>query len=360
MRHFFRLNIGILCLSLFSGCNDKASDQPQPPRPVNTIVLGQMQSTQIRNFPGKILPSRQADLSFEIAGRLTSLPIKKGEMVKKSNLLAQLDQKPFKDTVQQMQARYNLAKNQYQRGKHLVKDNFISRAEYDKLESAYKVSDANLNTAKRNLKDSTLYAPFNGIIADTYVENHEQIRAKQTILALHDISELDIEVHVPEKLMLQLKDNEERSEKNDIVVRFDSYPKQTYPIDFKEFSAQSDPDTQTYAVVFTMKQPNNINVLPGMSVSVIAKMSNQHINLPSYYSLPVSAVFSQSNQQSYVWIVDPATSSVKRLNVKTGMVSGDSIEVISGLKPGQRVVTAGVHQLQENQKVTLPAGKPHD
>ncbi len=355
----------IIVLSAFlsltlSACQQEKSTKAAMPRPVKSIVLGNTQSNVIRHFPGKVLPSKSAELSFEVAGKLVSLPIKKGESVNKGQLLAQLDQKPFEDTQQQMQARHDLNKSQYLRGKELVKNNFISRSEYDKLYSNYKVSEANLSTAKRNLKDSTLIAPFKGIVADSYVENHEQIKAKETLMSLHDITELDIEIHVPEKFMQKLKDKEKDHDTNDLTVKFDAFPKKQFNIDFKEFSSQSDPDTQTYAVVFIMKQPESINVLPGMSVTVSASMSNKDINQPDYYILPIGAVFSENNQQSYVWLVNPTKLTVYKQAVKTGMMQGSNIEVTAGLKPGQRVVIAGVHQLRDNQLISLNNGKNND
>lgn len=355
MRHITRISLIAALVSGMIACDKQDKTKPEPPRPVKSIVLGKGKTTIDRHFPGKVLPALRADLSFEVAGKLVQFPIKKGEMVKQGQLLAQLDPKPFEDAQQQAKARYTLAKSQYYRGKELIKGNYISRAEYDKLQSSYQVTDANLSTAKRNLKDSTLTSPFTGIIADTYVENHEQVNAKQTLMSLHDITELDIETHVPEKFMLKLKEKKKDNSSN-VKVVFDAYPDKSFAVDFKEFSSQADPDTQTYAVVFKMKQPEGINVLPGMSVTVNASISNKNYDHPEYYKLPVSAVFATKGQQSYVWIVNPKTNTVSKKEVTTGNMQDSSIEVLSGLKPGQRVVTAGVHNLRENQVVAVPKG----
>lgn len=343
----------LLIAATVTACKQKDEKKTDTPRPVKSIQLSGPISTIHRQFPGKVLPAKRADLSFEVAGKLVKLPIQKGQTVKKGKLLAQLDPKPFKDALQQTQARFNLSKSQFLRGKQLIKGNYISHAEYDKLRSSYEVSSANLSTAKRNLDDSTLYAPFNGIIADTYVENHEQIKAKQTLMALHDINELDIEVHVPEKFILQLKDDDERGKSPNINVTFDSHPDKHYPVVFKEFSSQADADTQTYAVVFKMPQPEDINVLPGMSVTVDTKINQDQFNAKPYYKLPVGAVFSEDDQQSYVWVVNPETKTVHKQKITTGALQGSSIEVTAGLKSGLRVVTAGVHNLHENQAVKI-------
>ncbi|MDF1655192.1 MAG: efflux RND transporter periplasmic adaptor subunit [Coxiellaceae bacterium] len=356
MKTVFKIILSACLISTIVACSNDDDNKPKTIRPVKSIVLGDSQSTLERHFPGKVLASKRAELSFEVPGKLVKLPIKKGEKIKKGQLLAQLDQIPFEDKAQQTQAHYDYRKVQFHRGKELVKGNYISKAEYDKLQSAYQVAEANLSTAKRNLKDSTLRAPFDGIVADRYVENHEQVKEKQVLMSFHDIEYLDIETHVPEKFMLKIKESEREKDSNDkakTFVVFDIYPKKRFPVLFKEFAAQSDPDTQTYAIVFKMAQPDEINVLPGMSVTVYAKISSKHYDYNNYYSLPIGAVFTESNQQSYVWLVSK-DMTVKKQPVTMGQLQNKAVEITSGLKPGDRVVTAGVHFLRENQKVTLP------
>ncbi|MDF1758932.1 MAG: efflux RND transporter periplasmic adaptor subunit [Coxiellaceae bacterium] len=360
MRTTFKLMTVLSLVISISACSNDDEQKTDATRPVKTVLLGDSQSSLERYFPGKVLPSKRADLSFEVAGKLTKFPIDKGELVKKGRLLAQLDQIPFTDAVQQKQARYDLNKAQYSRGKELIKGNYISKSEYDKLKSNYQISEANLSTAKRNLKDSTLHAPFDGIVADTYVENHEQVKAKQVMMSLHDIDKLDIETHVPEKFMLKLKESEkEKQDKNgaSAVVKFDAYPNKQFPLSFKEFASQSDQDTQTYAVTFTMPQPKGLNVLPGMSVTVYVKISNKRFDYSSYYDLPVGAVFSGSNQQSYVWLVNK-DMTIKKQPVTTGTLRRSSIEITKGLKPGDRVVIAGVNFIRDGQKVKLLKDTP--
>ncbi len=356
MNNFYKLLLTACLAASITACNDNNDNKPKAPRPVKSIVLGDKQSIVERHFPGKVLASKRAELSFEVPGKLTKLPIKKGQEVRKGALLAQLDQVPFEDKVQTTQASFDYAKLQYRRGKELVKGNYISKAEFDKLHSTYQISEARLSTAKRDLQQSTLRAPFEGVVADRYVENHEQVKAKQVLMSFHDVEYLDIETHVPEKFILRIKEAERdpnAADRPTAFVIFDAYPDKKYPLTFKEYAAQSDDDTQTYGIIFNMKQPDNINVLPGMSVNVHLNISSKHYDYDEYYNLPVSAVFTDTNQQSFVWIVTKEMT-VKKQAVKMTQLQNSSVEITSGLQPGDRVVIAGVHYLRDNQKVTLP------
>ena len=99
-----------------------------------------------------------------------------------------------------------------------------------------------------------------------------------------------------------------------------------------------------------MSQPADLNVLPGMSLIVKATLPNPEAT-STYYLIPSSAVFTDSDKNPAVWIIDPTNNTVKKTQVRINRLTTDQIQVLSGLKTGDRVVTAGVHFLQEGQEV---------
>jgi RND family efflux transporter MFP subunit len=210
------------------------------------------------------------------------------------------------------------------------------------------IAKANLSTANKNLKDTVLYAPFDGIIAKKYVDNYEYVKAKQPIVSFHDVEQMDIEIQVPEYIILQV----ERRSSSDTtpVVLFEGINEE-FPVKYKEFSSRADPDTQTYRVVFTMKAPKEINMLPGMSVTVQLKLPDYKNRAKTFTLIPSSAVFSNNKGQPQVWIVDPKTSVIRAHSVKVANMMDNSIKVLEGVKPGDEIVTAGVSFLREGQKV---------
>lgn len=338
----------ILILFSLTGCSSDKEKVPPTIKPVKTIQVGGKHQTVRRSFPGKIKATNEAILSFQVEGQVIQLPVLEGDKVKQGALLAKIDPKKYKDKVDQAQARHDLAKAQFKRASALVTNHHISEADYDKIKAEYEVAKADLSTANRNLDDTNLRAPFPGIVAKKFIDRYEYVKAKQKVLLLQDVTTVDIEISVPENLVVHL-----REEQNKItpVAIFEAAPKYRFPIRFKEFSTQADPETQTYTVVFTMNQPKEINVFPGMTTRVEVHIPDYSANASDFYTLPSSAVFNDENGKPSVWIVDPKTMTLQKRHVTVTRLSNTSIRVTQGLKPGDRVVTAGVYFLKANQKV---------
>jgi RND family efflux transporter MFP subunit len=139
-----------------------------------------------------------------------------------------------------------------------------------------------------------------------------------------------------------------------IVVVFEPAPDRAYTAIIKEFAARADPQTQTFAVTVSLPQPEDINILPGMTatVGVTADLSGEAEG-EEPVTIPAHAVFSDPEGGANVWVVDESLT-VHRRPVSAGPVTGsDGIIILDGLAPGERIVTAGVQSLREGQEVRL-------
>jgi RND family efflux transporter MFP subunit len=322
-------------------------------RPVKAMVIEGPSPQSIRNFPGKVIASQRVELSFNVSGLLIELPILEGSVVEKGALIAKLDPEKYQEAVNEAEAKYVRTKAQFGRAEHLIKDKYLSDADYDAIRANYLVSEADFNTAKRNLADTQIYAPFSGVIAQKFVDNFQHVKVKEVIATLHDTSHIDIEIDLPENLMVQLKQQDTKTLSQYINAIFDAQPQKLYPVKFKEISTEADPKTQTYRFVFTMPTPKDINVLPGMTVIInsnipksLSKATNQ------YFLVPTAAVFNEK-EIPYIWKINPETMTVKKVPVKAGRLMGSNIQITAGLHVKDMIVTAGAHFLQENQKVKL-------
>ncbi len=350
---------GLILFSLLStftliGCSSEPTPSDQAvAKPVKTLLIAGSGQSATRFFPGKVLANQEADLAFEVSGQLIEFPVNEGDQMRQGNLLARLDPQIYQNQAHESRARYELALAQLKRGEELIKREFISRNELDILRSKFRIEEANLSNAERDLRNTVLYAPFDGIIAKKFVENFERVEAKEKILSFQDIDNIDIEVFLPEQILLSLpKEETPDTHPPDIVAIFNSLPDQQFPVTFKEYSAEADPDVQAYRVVFTMPNPPNINPFPGMSVSLkgMIPLTNHH---SSFFLIPASSVFYSEDKQPSVWLVDPQDQTIHRQPITVGRMEQDQIRVSSGLKAGDRIVVAGVHFLQEGNQVRL-------
>ncbi|MGB5279586.1 MAG: efflux RND transporter periplasmic adaptor subunit [Gammaproteobacteria bacterium] len=349
---------------LLSACGKQEEvAAPELPRPVKTYVIGGDEAGDTRRLPARVYASQRAEISFRVQGLIVELPAKEGDFVKKGQLLAQLDQKDYKTAVNDRQAKFDEAKANFERAKELIKKDFISKTDFDKLEANYKTAKANLEQAELDLSYTSMTAPFDGQVARRYVQNNEEVRRKQAVLALQNAEQLDIKFDVPERLLLKLQNVEERQKKDPADrptiahARFTSDGPR-YPLAFKEIATRADEQTRTFEATFVLDTPEGVTVLPGMTAEV-------QLNLAALYGprdydmlIPNTAVFADPSgaARKLVWVVDQESMTVRSREVETGALVDDRIRIVSGLKAGESVVSAGLHHLEDGQQVRLFTG----
>jgi len=338
-----------LFIFLLFGCGRKDESPPVRDviRPVKVMVLGDKSASDSRQFPGTVRAAERAELAFQVSGKLVKLPVKEGQKIKKGTLIAKLDPRDFKANVQSTKAQNDAAKANYARGKELVSKGFISKVDFDKLKERRDVTAAELTKAKKSLDDSVLRAPFSGVAARRYVENFQEIQAKDPIVSLQNNATLEIVVAAPEQIVARVRD----VSKANIVAMFESVPGQLFDLTLKEFATEADPKTQTFQYVFTMPQPKGVNIRPGMTATVSAtrtKIEDKDL----VFVVPALAVFADGKGESHIWVVNKESNTVKKRKVTTGNLAGsDKIKVIDGLFPGDMIVVAGVSQLREGMTI---------
>lgn len=364
LRSLFKWNIIVIAVLSVYGCDQEGTViVEQLPRPVKAYVIGGDEASEIRRLPARVFASQRADVSFRVPGLIVELPVKEGDVVKEGQLLARLDQKDFRTTVNDRQAKFDEAKANYDRGKELVKDGFISKMDFDRLESNYKTSKANLEQAKLDLSYTSLKASFGGQVAKRYVQKNEEVRKKMPIFALQNTGQLDIKFDVPERLLLGMRDFNERDDMSPEERPTTAYARftsdgQRYPLLYKEIATRADQQTRTFEATFVLDTPKGITVLPGMTAEVDIDLAVLYGSKDFEILIPNTAVFADpdGSPRKLVWVLDLEAMTIQSREVETGDLVGDRIRIVSGLKAGESVVSAGVHHLEDGQKVRLFSG----
>lgn len=322
------------------------------PRPVKLFQVSDQHSGNIRQFPAVVEPTENARLTFRVSGKLTEFTVRPGQEVKKGQVLARLDATDYKLKVDQAQARYQLAKAQFDRAASLIGQKLVPQATYDEAQAQLQVAEADLKTGQTNLTYTELIAPFSGTVSRSLVENHENIAAQQAILELQLRDMVDVVIQVPEDVIATVK--KDVRYQPDVV--FDSYPSLRYKATIKEWDTRADPATNSFKVVFSMPTPVEFNVLSGMTANVIADLSQFTSQAQTALLVPATAVFAAADhpvasEERFVWVYLPDQQQVERRAVTTGRLTAQGIQILTGLQSGEQVVTAGTQQLQQGQKV---------
>ena len=396
---------------LFSGCSRPPEVANELIRPVRTLVVAGGEDTGTRTFPGRVDASKQVELTFQVPGLLVELPVREGQRVAQGDLVARLRPDEFQARLNALQGQLARARADLQglqagarpeeqqrleaqlrsadatlanarvdldRATQLLRSQTISRLEFDRSDTAFRVALENRQAARASLDksltgreedilakqseiaglearvveagiqlaDTKLVAPYAGVIARRFVEQGQSIRAKQPVVKFQDVEEIEIAVDVPESVMASALRTADITE---LTAEFSAAPGRSFPVQVREIAQRADPVTQTFNIRVTMQAPSDLNLLPGMTATVTMNYRRAAV-LGANIAVPVAAVVRDSNGGSIVWIVGPDGIVTARA-VRTGAISGGLIAITEGLQPGERIAAAGASHLREGMKV---------
>ena len=282
------------------------------------------------------------------------------------------------------------ARSEFRMAEQLIRTRAISRLEFERAETAVSVAQESQEAARQTLEagliareedvqakeavirglegqvveanlqlaDSTLRAPYDGVIAQRFVEQGQNVRAQQPVVKFQDVNEVEIAVDVPEAVMVA---DLRAADILQLVAEFTAVPGLQFPVHIKEVAQRADPVTQTFSIRVAMQSPEGVNLLPGMSATVSMTYRRAGI-LGGRVMVPVSAIFKSPSGEQVAWVLTPE-QTVSRRPVTLGEASGNQIEVSSGLQSGDRIAVAGVAFLRDGMKVrdlgdSLGGGQP--
>jgi RND family efflux transporter MFP subunit len=252
-----------------------------------------------------------------------------------------------REEFERSQTLYRVAQEEYEAARQMREKGTTARAEdIEAQEAAVHGLEGQVVEANLQLQDSTLYAPYDGVIAQRFVEERQNIRAKEPIVKFQDVDEIDVLVDVPETVMAA---DIRAADILQLVAEFSGAPGIQFPVHIKEIAQRADPTTQTFAVRVAMKAPPDIKLLPGMTATVTVNYRRAAI-LGNRTLVPISAVFKDATGQQVAWVIGPDQTVTRRL-VKVGEATGSRIEIVDGLQPGDRIAVAGVTFLRDGMKV---------
>ena len=307
------------------------------------------------SFAGEVRARSESALGFRVGGKITERLVDVGASVKAGTPIARIDARDFQlntaaaqSQTAAAQADVTQAQADYARYNDLFQKKFVSAAEMDRRKATLDVAlarlaqtKAQLNVAANQGGYAVLAADRAGVITQVEADVGQVVAAGQIVVRLARDGEKEVLIAVPENRLLEVK------AASRIEVTLWAAPQKRFLGKLREISPSADAVTRTYAVRVAMTDADEA-VRLGMTANVMLKQQGEG----DAVVLPLTALYQQGSNTA-LWLVDPATQTVKLTPVKVGVFREDSVTIVSGVKADDVVVTAGVHKLTAGQKVRV-------
>lgn len=358
-----RLAIALLGSLLVGACSEKAAKETAPPpRPVITFRIINSGILAGRAIPGQARSAHEAALSFRVGGRMLERRVKTGDQVKEGDVVATLDPAPYQAevdsvgaTLERARAAYRNAASQLDRDRQLFEKDIVAKARLETSDANAQQTlaevrslEATLERRKLDLGYTVLHAPFGGVVSAVFAEAFEEVKPQQSVVRIIDPEKIEMTINVPESLISLVP------YAVDINVTFDAFPGVAIPAEISEIGREPSETTRTYAVKLLVAPPSGVTIVPGMAGRATARPGPEIADRFKGVVIPLSAILSPDDAAgSFVWTVNEAARTVSRRKVELGEPVIGGINVKEGLQPGDLIITAGVHSLQDGQAVRI-------
>lgn len=338
--------------ALLAACS-KPVEKTEDIRPVRAFVLTSSSVGVNAEFAGEVRARVESRLGFRVGGKITARKVDPGTVVKKGQVLMQLDPQDLQ--LSQAQAKANLraaetgrdlAKAELKRYQELRVKNFVSQAVLDAKVSAFSSAQSSVDAAQaayfgqsNQAGYATLVSDVDGVVTAVDAEVGQVVSPGTPVVRVAKIGEKEIVIGLPEDKVEQLR------KLTDVTVRLWANKDVVIPGKVREVSPVADAATRTYAVKVSIPD-SAADVKLGMTAMVqfASTMATPQIKVP------LTALFHEKNTTS-VWLVDKGVAHM--VPVTIAGTAGNDVVLAGGVTAGQTVVTAGVNLLKQGQKVTI-------
>ena len=342
---------------LLAACSRPAPPE-EPVRAVKVITVGSSAYSPSREYAGDVRAQVESRLGFRIGGKLIKRQAELGQRVVAGQVLAQLDSQDYRLAADAARAQVaaaatsrDLAAADFKRFQALKDQNFISGAELERRESTLKAAQAQFEQTRAQAAVqgnqtgyTVLTANVSGIVTAVDAEPGQVVAAGAPVVRIAADGVRDVVFSVPEDKVTAIQVGAPVSVRVwtgnvDLVGKV------------REVAASSDPVTRTYAVKVALA-----GQAPPLGATVYVTVDGGASSAMPVIKLPTSAL-RQDGQATTVWVLDEASMTVKTQVIQVATADGNEVVVASGLTPGMRVVSAGVHVLSPGQKVSIYQSK---
>lgn len=339
---FLKSTAVVLCASiaLLYGCSGK-SRALETDKAIVVKIETVHESEVINNleYVGIIEEKTSVALGFPVMGTIERINVSEGEFIRRGQLLAELNQNSARSMTEAAKATLKQAQDAYDRLKPLFDKGSLPEIQMVDIETKLHQAQSSYDLAEQNLLNCMLYAPADGIVGKKMAEAGEYTIPGTAVLTILDISSVKAGFSVPENEISEI------SYACESEISVSALGNKKFKGKRIEKSVMANPISHTYPVHINLNNPER-ELLPGMVCSV--KLTP--VNRSKGIVVPAGIIQTTADNQKFVWCDRDGVA--KRTFVTTGAARGNGVEIVTGLREGDKIVTGGYQKISEDDKIT--------
>lgn len=306
---------------------------------VETMTVKPMHLNDILTLPGETEARHDVTVAAESSGQVKWIGPEEGATVQENESFARIDLDVAQADLSKARSSYSLAKKQAERRAELLKEKVLSKEEMDKANTELDAARSSLAQARKAFTQGDVISPVTGVINDLFVDEGEWVNTGQAVAEIVDVTSIRININVPELDVRYLEPGQQ------VLVHVDAYPEFTWQgvVDFVAFKA--DTTTKTFRVRVVVDNPD-LRIRPGM----LARVSMQRNSIDGALTAPLHAIINKGGER-FLFVAENGVARAR--TIKLGVISGDRIQILDGLKAGDKLIVSGQNEVEEGVAVEI-------
>lgn len=344
MRTLF-LRVSVCAMTVLAACghqqDERAKEEANRVFKVKADTVRVTKSISKLHYSGTIEPLQTIPLSFEGVGNVENVFVQEGDVVRRGQVLATIDKNDDVSLSKATEAKYQQAKDAYNRLKSVYEKGSLSEIKWVEIETSLKEAESQMQLAKSSIAKCTLRAPTSGMIGKRNIEPGQNSLSLEDPLELVKIETILVKISVAENEICFIKKGQKAT------FSISALHGKTFTGTVSNVGIVADQISRTYQVKIMAANPT-FEIKPGMVCDV-----NLDTEITKECIIVSNNAVSKDQGINYVFVINPDKKTVKRQKVSLGDYHDNGIEVLEGIHPRQIIVVEGKEKLSDNSLISL-------
>jgi RND family efflux transporter MFP subunit len=337
--------LAVIVLLALTACGNGDDVTEKSAAPVRVAVVETTPAVDSLRAVGMLAPADEVRLAFKTGGLVETIRVEQGQAVRKGQLLATLADDEVAAAAAQARAVADKAARDLERGRALLADEVATREQVEDLATANAVAGAQLRSALFNARHARIEAPADGVVLRRLAEPDEQVAPGQPVLVVGNTGGgWIVRAALSDRDVVQVETGSAAD------VTFDAFPVRRFAATVVEIAAAADPQTGTYEMKLAI-DPAGAHFVQGLTAKVVIADADAD----AVAVVPVTSLLEADGRVATVFVVAEG-GVARRVSIRTGRLLGERIEVLTGVSPGDHVITEGAAWLDDNDAVRVLGG----